>query len=159
MGLRLGVAAEAIAMAAVLSAPSPFRRASPLVHTDPMVVNSIAAESFVSFAYETGVCVEGSGSRKGRQGISRQFAGYAYVLWVQISDSVRLRLRGVCQVSQAYFDRGLFSDTIATVRLMMEYDREGDVSSWRFCYRFGLMEPRMQHLATLATSIGRQGRR
>lgn len=56
MGLRLGVTAEAIAMAAVLSAPCPpFRHASPVVHTDPAVFNSIAAESFVSFAFETGI--------------------------------------------------------------------------------------------------------
>lgn len=39
-------------MAAVLSAPfPPFRRASNLIHEDPDVYNSIAAQSFVSIHF------------------------------------------------------------------------------------------------------------
>lgn len=49
LGARLGVLAEAVAMAAILSAPSlPFRRASSLLHDDPDDYNAIVAESFVS---------------------------------------------------------------------------------------------------------------
>lgn len=45
----MGVLAEAVAMAAILSAPSlPFRRASSLLHDDPDDYNAIVAESFVS---------------------------------------------------------------------------------------------------------------
>lgn len=49
LGARLGVLAEAIVMAAVLSAPtSPFRRANSLVHEDPDQYNAIVRDSFVS---------------------------------------------------------------------------------------------------------------
>lgn len=49
MGHRLGVLPEAVALAAILSAPSlPFRRASMLIHDNPDKFNSIVGSSFVS---------------------------------------------------------------------------------------------------------------
>lgn len=60
------------------------------------------------------------------------------------------------QVSQAYFDRGLYSDTLATVRLMLEFERDGSQSPKRFCQRFSLSESRVQHLMSSAFSIARQ---
>ncbi|CAN0393429.1 unnamed protein product, partial [Hapterophycus canaliculatus] len=50
LGRRLGVLSEAVAMAAVLSHPAPFMRASHMVTGDPDEANAIVARSFVSSA-------------------------------------------------------------------------------------------------------------
>lgn len=61
-------------------------------------------------------------------------------------------------MSQSVFDRGMYSDPFAVLRLLREYfirAKMGKVSTGGFCRLFHLSYPRMEQLAASTQSINR----
>lgn len=61
-------------------------------------------------------------------------------------------------MSQSVFDRGLYSDTLAVLRVLREYilrTKLGSVRTGGFCSMFSLSYPRMEQLASSAYTIAR----
>lgn len=61
-------------------------------------------------------------------------------------------------MSQNVFDRGLYSDTFAVMRLLREYvmrTENGQTSRGAFCRLFNLSFVRMEQLASSARNIAR----